>query len=114
VLELNKLRRDITGRKSNHGRTNCRKPANLPATANLTPVQKGLQDLWEAHLQSEFVAHNPEDALATMVEDAYVNDIPVMTGGVGETSRARVLCQILHSADPARYRDDSNFAHDRD
>jgi carboxymethylenebutenolidase len=25
-----------------------------------------------------------EDALATMVEDAYVNDIPVMTGGVGK------------------------------
>jgi carboxymethylenebutenolidase len=61
-------------------------PANLQATANLTPAQQGLQDLWEAHLQSEFVAHNPEDALATMVEDAYVNDIPVMTGGVGKSA----------------------------
>ncbi len=58
--------------------------ATLQATSNLTPAQQVLQELWEAHLQSEFVAHNTEDALATMVEDAYVNDIPVMTGGVGK------------------------------
>jgi carboxymethylenebutenolidase len=59
-------------------------PATVQATPHLTPAQQVLQDLWEAHLQSEFVAHNTEDALATMVEDAYVNDIPVMTGGVGK------------------------------
>ncbi|MEH2271031.1 MAG: nuclear transport factor 2 family protein [Nostoc sp.] len=57
---------------------------SLQATTNLTPVQEVLQDCWEAHLQSEFVAHNTEDALGTMVEDAYVNNIPVMTGGVGQ------------------------------
>ncbi len=58
--------------------------ANVQATPNLTPAQQVLQDFWEAHLQSEFATHNTEDALATMVEDAYVNDIPVMTGGVGK------------------------------
>ncbi|RCJ21430.1 hypothetical protein A6770_30325 [Nostoc minutum NIES-26] len=58
--------------------------ASLQATTNLTPAQEVLQDRWEAHLQSEFVAHNTEDALGTMVEDAYVNNIPVMTGGVGQ------------------------------
>ena len=57
---------------------------SLQATPNLTPNQQVLQELWEAHLQSEFATHNTEDALATMVEDAYVNDIPVMTGGVGK------------------------------
>jgi len=51
-----------------------------------------LQALWDEHLRHEFGTHNVEDALATMVEDAYVNDIPVMTGGV-ETSTARVLFQ---------------------
>ena len=30
----------------------------------------------------EFDTHSTEDALATMVEDAYVNHVPVMTGGV--------------------------------
>lgn len=33
-------------------------------------------------MQGEFVSHNTEDTLATMVEDAYVNHIPVLTGGV--------------------------------
>ena len=58
--------------------------ASLQATTNLTPAQESLQALWEEHLQYEFGTHSTEDALATMVEDAYVNHIPVMTGGVGK------------------------------
>jgi carboxymethylenebutenolidase len=58
--------------------------ANLQATTNLTPAQESLQALWEEHLQYEFGTHSTEDALATMIEDAYVNHIPVMTGGVGK------------------------------
>jgi carboxymethylenebutenolidase len=58
--------------------------ANLQATTNLTPAQEYLQALWEEHLQYEFGTHSTEDALATMLEDAYVNHIPVMTGGVGK------------------------------
>jgi carboxymethylenebutenolidase len=34
-------------------------------------------------VQYEFSTRNTEDTLATMVEDAYVNHIPVLTGGVG-------------------------------
>ena len=34
-------------------------------------------------MRHEFATHKPEDTLATMVEDAYVNHIPVLTGGVG-------------------------------
>jgi carboxymethylenebutenolidase len=51
---------------------------------NLTPAQETLQQLWEEHVRHEFVSHNTEDTLATMVEDAYVNHIPVLTGGVGK------------------------------
>ena len=58
--------------------------ANRKTSTNLTPAQEALQALWEEHLRHEFGTHNVEDALATMVEDAYVNDIPVMTGGVGK------------------------------
>jgi carboxymethylenebutenolidase len=58
--------------------------ANRKATTNLTPAQEFLQALWEEHLRHEFDTHNTDDALATMVEDAYVNHIPVMTGGVGK------------------------------
>jgi carboxymethylenebutenolidase len=58
--------------------------ANGKAASNLTPAQEFLQELWDEHLRLEFDAHNTEDTLATMVEDAYVNHIPVMTGGVGK------------------------------
>ncbi|HEY9766974.1 MAG TPA: hypothetical protein V6C71_00520 [Coleofasciculaceae cyanobacterium] len=60
------------------------KPENVQATPNLTPAQEFLQELWSEHLRHEFGTHNTENALATMVEDAYVNHIPVMTGGVGK------------------------------
>lgn len=49
----------------------------------LTPAQQALADLWEEHTKYEFETRNTEDTLATMVEDAYVNHIPVLTGGVG-------------------------------
>jgi len=52
--------------------------------AKLTPAQEILQQLWEEHVRHEFATHNTEDTLATMVEDAYVNHIPVLTGGVGK------------------------------
>jgi len=46
--------------------------------------QEFLRNLWEEHMRCEFASHNTEDTLATMVEDAYVNHIPVLTGGVGK------------------------------
>jgi len=56
---------------------------NLRIDGNLTAAQDILRNLWEEHVRHEFATHNTEDTLATMVEDAYVNHIPVLTGGVG-------------------------------
>ena len=42
-----------------------------------------LSQLWEEHTKHEFGTRDTEATLATMVEDAYVNHIPVMTGGRG-------------------------------
>jgi len=42
-----------------------------------------MRQLWEEHVRHEFASHDTEETLATMVEDAYVNHIPVLTGGVG-------------------------------
>src|SRR5919198_3565288 len=50
----------------------------------LTAAQEVLRQLWEEHMRYEFTTHNTDDTLATMVEDAYVNHIPVLTGGVGQ------------------------------
>jgi carboxymethylenebutenolidase len=52
-------------------------------TSTLTPEQQRLNDLWEEHLRDEFVTRDTEATLDTMVADAYVNHVPVMTGGGG-------------------------------
>ena len=40
--------------------------------------------LWEEHTTHEFSTRDTEATLATMVEDAYVNHVPVLTGGMGK------------------------------
>src|SRR5882757_500577 len=55
----------------------------MDANTKLTPAQEALSKLWEEHVKYEFSTRNTEDTLATMVEDAYVNHIPVLTGGSG-------------------------------
>lgn len=50
---------------------------------HLTTSQQALVDLWQEHTKYESETRNTEDTLATMVEDSYVNHIPVLTGGVG-------------------------------
>jgi carboxymethylenebutenolidase len=59
------------------------KPKRTRANTNPTAAQERLSQLWEEHVRYEFSTRNTEDTLATMVEDAYVNHIPVLTGGVG-------------------------------
>ena len=44
-----------------------------------------LSALWDEHTAHEFSTRDTEGTLATMVEDAYVNHVPVMTGGRGKT-----------------------------
>ena len=55
----------------------------MQPAATLSTAQQLLNDLWEQHMHCEFATHDTEATLATMVEDAYVNHIPVLTGGVG-------------------------------
>jgi carboxymethylenebutenolidase len=49
----------------------------------LTAEQQKLSDLWDAHLRAEFSAHAPDQAIATMVSNPLVNQVPVLTGGDG-------------------------------
>ena len=51
---------------------------------NKTTAPEFLHNLWEEHMRHEFATHDTEATLATMVDDAYVNHIPVLTGGVGK------------------------------
>jgi len=56
---------------------------NSGSGTGLTAAQECLRRLWEEHVRHEFASRNTEDTLATMVADAYVNHIPVLTGGGG-------------------------------
>ncbi len=42
-----------------------------------------LSALWDDHVKYEFATRDTEDTLQTMVTNAYVNHVPVLTGGVG-------------------------------
>ncbi|HKS09783.1 MAG TPA: dienelactone hydrolase family protein [Pyrinomonadaceae bacterium] len=53
------------------------------AGAGLATAQQTLSSRWDDHVKYEFATRNTDDTLETMVADAYVNHVPVMTGGVG-------------------------------
>jgi carboxymethylenebutenolidase len=53
------------------------------ANGGLSAAQQVLNDLWEEHLRDEFTTQDTNATIDTMVPDAYVNHIPVLTGGVG-------------------------------
>ena len=51
--------------------------------AALTADQQRLSDLWDAHVRDEFVVKDADVTIETMTADAYVNHVPVLTGGSG-------------------------------
>lgn len=53
------------------------------AGSGLAAAQQTLSAKWDDHVKFEFATRHTEDTLETMVADAYVNHVPVMTGGVG-------------------------------
>ena len=53
------------------------------AGAGVAGAQQTLSSKWDDHVKFEFATRNTDDTLETMVPDAYVNHVPVMTGGVG-------------------------------
>jgi carboxymethylenebutenolidase len=53
----------------------------------LSPQQ--LEQRWADHLKGEFESKDVEATLATMVDDAFVNHMPVNTGGRGKDALRR-------------------------
>src|SRR5215475_5862165 len=52
--------------------------------AGLTAERQALNDLWDEHVRDEFAMKDANAALDTMTPDAYVNHVPVLTGGNGK------------------------------
>jgi len=60
-------------------------------------TQQEMEAIWAEHIRYEFVIRDVEATLATMVEDASVNHVPVTTGGKGKTAlRAASRPQVNH------------------
>jgi carboxymethylenebutenolidase len=63
--------------------------ASLAASRTISLLRRAigprydLDALWDKHLEGEFVTHDPDATVRTMVEDAYVNHVPTMIGGFG-------------------------------
>ena len=49
----------------------------------LSPRQRALRDMWEAHMKGEFADKDVNETMSTMIEPAHVNHVPTMTGGTG-------------------------------
>src|SRR5580692_8738463 len=56
---------------------------------------------WDEHIGYEFSTRDVSSTIATMVEDAYVNHIPVMTGGYGHAALRRFYAEDFISLMPA-------------
>jgi len=50
----------------------------------LTADEQRLNNLWQEHLRTEFNVHSADEAMATMVANPLVNEVPVMMGGDGK------------------------------
>jgi carboxymethylenebutenolidase len=55
--------------------------------------QPSLTGLWEDHTRYEFSTRDTDATVATMVDEAYVNHIPAMTGGHGKPALHRFYSQ---------------------
>ena len=49
----------------------------------LAAEQQRLSEFWDEHVRTEFSAHAADEAIATMVENPLVNQVPVLIGGNG-------------------------------
>jgi carboxymethylenebutenolidase len=60
-----------------------RKTGSEVHVAELSDRQRAMVEMWENHLTYEFETHDADATVSTMVDDAYVNHVPTMTGGRG-------------------------------
>jgi carboxymethylenebutenolidase len=60
-----------------------------------------LLDLWRKHLEFEFTTRDTAATIATMTADAYVNHVPVMTGGFGQDALREFYAKhFIHQMPP--------------
>jgi carboxymethylenebutenolidase len=63
--------------------------------------QDALAAVLDDHLEAEFVAMDLDATMATMVDDPYLNHVPVLTGGIGRDEVRRFYEQVFIGHWPA-------------
>jgi carboxymethylenebutenolidase len=63
-------------------------------------TEETLSSLWDQHIASEFVAKSPDQMLATMTSEPYVNAVPLMIGGRGRSEVREFYANHLLSQIP--------------
>jgi carboxymethylenebutenolidase len=58
-------------------------------TSDSASDQAYLGAVFDAHTRAEFVDRDLEATMATMVDEPYLNHVPVMTGGIGREAVRR-------------------------
>ncbi|KAI0439134.1 hypothetical protein F4803DRAFT_63791 [Xylaria telfairii] len=60
-----------------------------------------LEAIWEEHTAYEFAARSVAQTMGTMVDEPYVNHIPVLTGGMGRTALTKFYRERFIHSNPA-------------
>ncbi|PGH19009.1 hypothetical protein AJ79_00043 [Helicocarpus griseus UAMH5409] len=63
-------------------------------------IHRDIEPLWERHVNLVYAARDPDAALETMTEDAYVNHVPTMTGGDGYDELSRFYADYFIPGNP--------------
>ena len=90
-----------------HGDHYHKPSANLAHSRSIALFRKvmgpkyDLSALWDQHCYHEFASRDVAATMKTMVAEPYVNHIPTMTGGVGQSQLARFYQNHFVNANPA-------------
>lgn len=63
-------------------------------------MEVDIEKIWEEHMALEFLYQDPAKTMETMVEEPYVNHIPVITGAVGRDEVHRFYSQLFIGKSP--------------
>ncbi|KAI0487032.1 hypothetical protein F4859DRAFT_324621 [Xylaria cf. heliscus] len=83
-------------------------PASVSHTRSLTFLKQhlggplfDLEAIWEEHTAYEFATRSVAQTMGTMVDEPYVNHIPVLTGGLGRTALTAFYRERFIHSNPA-------------
>ena len=81
----------------------------MPRREELSADEQKLNDVFEEHLRSEFLAHSADQTMETMVVNPGINEILVMVGGDGREEVHEFYANIFAS-NPAACGDCADLA----